>query len=132
MNTYGKNFTITIFGESHGPFAGVVIDGIKPGIKLSEEDFKADLERRKNGDIPSLSKGVTARQEEVSLFSFPDFWTELPLELPLPSFLKTGTSNPKTTAPSRISQDLPTQTSPLFPSSKDSTIYVVAECSPEE
>jgi chorismate synthase len=64
MNTYGKNFTITIFGESHGPFAGVVIDGIKPGIKLSEEDFKADLERRKNGDIPSLSKGVTARQEE--------------------------------------------------------------------
>ena len=130
MNTYGKNFTITIFGESHGPFAGVVIDGIKPGIKLSEEDFREDLERRKNGDIPSLSKGVTARQEEDLPIFISGFGKGLIEKVD--SFLKTGTSNPKTTAPSRISQDLPTQTSPLFPSSKDSTIYVVAECSPEE
>ena len=64
MNTYGKNFTITIFGESHGPFTGVVIDGVKPGISLSEEDFSKDLQRRKAGDIPSLQEGVTARQEE--------------------------------------------------------------------
>ena len=64
MNTYGKNFTITIFGESHGPFTGVVIDGVKPGISLSEDDFRKDLERRKAGDIPCLSEGVTSRQEE--------------------------------------------------------------------
>ena len=64
MNTYGKNFTITIFGESHGPFIGVVIDGVKPGISLSEEDFSKDFQRRKAGDIPSLQEGVTARQEE--------------------------------------------------------------------
>ena len=64
MNTYGKNFTITLFGESHGPFTGVVIDGVKPGIALSEEDFRADLVRRKNGDIPSLAQGITARKEE--------------------------------------------------------------------
>ena len=64
MNTYGKNFTVTLFGESHGPFTGVVIDGVRPGITLSEEDFKSDLERRKNGEITSLAKGITARKEE--------------------------------------------------------------------
>lgn len=64
MNTYGKNFTVTLFGESHGPFTGVVIDGIRPGITLSEEDFRADLERRKNGDLPSLAQGITARKEK--------------------------------------------------------------------
>lgn len=64
MNTYGKNVTITLFGESHGPFTGVVIDGVKPGIALSEEDFRADLVRRKNGDISSLAQGITARKEE--------------------------------------------------------------------
>lgn len=64
MNTYGKNFSVTIFGESHGPFTGVVIDGVKPGISLSEEDFRKDLERRKHGDFSNLGEGVTARQEE--------------------------------------------------------------------
>lgn len=64
MNTYGKNFIVTLFGESHGPFTGVVIDGVRPGITLSEEDFKSDLERRKNGEITSLAKGITARKEE--------------------------------------------------------------------
>ena len=64
MNSYGKNFRITLFGESHGPFIGVVIDGITPGIELSEEDFSLDLQRRKKGDFPDLENGITARQEE--------------------------------------------------------------------
>ena len=64
MNTYGKNFRITLFGESHGPYTGIVIDGVTPGIKISEEDFTQDTERRKRGEFPNLAEGVTARQEE--------------------------------------------------------------------
>lgn len=60
MNTFGRIFRVTIFGESHGPCVGVSIDGVKPGIALSEADFLPDLERRKGG----LQKGTTPRKEE--------------------------------------------------------------------
>lgn len=59
MNSFGTIFRLSIFGESHGPQVGVVIDGIPPGISLSETDFDTDLERRKGG----LQKGTTPRQE---------------------------------------------------------------------
>jgi chorismate synthase len=59
MNTFGKAFRIGIFGESHGIAIGVTIDGCPPGIPLSEDDFLADLERRKAG-----KKGTTPRKEE--------------------------------------------------------------------
>ena len=58
MNTSGKNFRLTIFGESHGPVVGVVVDGCPPGIPLTEKDFDADLQRRKAGQ-----KGTTPRTE---------------------------------------------------------------------
>lgn len=58
MNTYGKNFRISIFGESHGDLIGVVMDGIPSGIQLCEEDFVEDLQRRKSG-----AKGTTPRKE---------------------------------------------------------------------
>lgn len=64
MNSFGNKFRITVFGESHGPYIGVVMDGVTPGIELSEEDFSKDLERRKKGDLTLLAEGVTARQEE--------------------------------------------------------------------
>ena len=64
MNTYGKNFTITIFGESHGKCTGAVIDGVPAGTAICESDFAGALERRRNGDIPGLSQGTTARKEE--------------------------------------------------------------------
>lgn len=51
---------MTIFGESHGPSVGVVIDGCPAGLPLSEDDFTEDLERRKGG----LQKGTTPRQED--------------------------------------------------------------------
>ncbi len=60
MNTFGRIFRVSIFGESHGPCVGVSIDGVPPGIALSEADFLQDLERRKGG----LQKGTTPRKEE--------------------------------------------------------------------
>jgi len=59
MNRFGTNFSISIFGESHGPAVGVVIDGIPAGIELSENDFTDDILRRS----PSL-KGTTSRKEK--------------------------------------------------------------------
>lgn len=58
MNSYGSNFRVSIFGESHGNAIGVVLDGIPAGIPLAEEDFIADLDRRRSG-----AKGTTPRKE---------------------------------------------------------------------
>lgn len=58
MNSFGRLFRVSIFGESHGEAIGVVLDGVTPGIKLSEEDFAADISRRRSG-----AKGTTPRIE---------------------------------------------------------------------
>lgn len=59
-NTFGKAFTITTWGESHGPAIGVVIDGCPPGLKLTEADIQLELDRRR----PGQSEIATPRQEE--------------------------------------------------------------------
>ncbi len=58
-NTFGKIFTLTSFGESHGKALGCIIDGCPPGIDLSENDIQKDLDRRKPGN----SKFTTQRKE---------------------------------------------------------------------
>lgn len=58
MNHFGRLFQINIFGESHGDSVGILLDGVKPGIELSADDFKKDLQRRKSG-----GKGTTPRIE---------------------------------------------------------------------
>lgn len=58
-NTFGTLFTVTTFGESHGPAIGCVIDGCPPGLELSEADIQPELDRRK----PGTSRHVTQRQE---------------------------------------------------------------------
>jgi chorismate synthase len=68
MNSFGIIFRISIFGESHGPAIGVVIDGCPPGIAITEKNFLHDLERRKSGaagttkrhepDLPEILSGV--------------------------------------------------------------------------
>ncbi len=58
-NTIGRIFTVTSFGESHGPAIGCVVDGCPPGLALSTEDIQKDLDRRK----PGTSRHVTQRQE---------------------------------------------------------------------
>jgi len=58
MNSFGVIFRVSLFGESHGPAIGVVLDGCPPGIKVSPDDFLPDLKRRQSG-----SRGTTKRQE---------------------------------------------------------------------
>ena len=59
-NRFGKIFSVTTFGESHGPAIGCVIDGVPPGIALTEDDFVRDLERRASG----RSRHTSQRREE--------------------------------------------------------------------
>ena len=58
-NTFGHLFSVTTFGESHGPAIGCVVDGCPPGMLLTESDIQADLDRRK----PGTSRHVTQRME---------------------------------------------------------------------
>lgn len=58
-NTFGKLFTVTTFGESHGPALGCIVDGCPPGMELSEADLQADLDRRK----PGKTRFETQRKE---------------------------------------------------------------------
>jgi chorismate synthase len=58
MNSFGRIFRLSIFGESHGTNVGVVVDGCPPGIALSESDFTGDLSRRQSG-----ARGTTPRRE---------------------------------------------------------------------
>ena len=58
MNTFGRKYRVSIFGESHGELIGVVLDGVPAGLELSEDDFMQDILRRKSG-----AKGTTPRIE---------------------------------------------------------------------
>lgn len=66
-NTIGKLFTVTTFGESHGPALGAIVDGCPPGLELCEADIQIDLDRRK----PGTSRHTTQRREadEVKILS---------------------------------------------------------------
>jgi len=59
-NSIGKLFTVTTFGESHGPALGCIVDGCPPGLPLTEQDLQHDLDRRK----PGQSRHVTQRRED--------------------------------------------------------------------
>ncbi len=66
-NSIGKLFTVTSFGESHGPALGCIVDGCPPGLSLSVEDMQRELDRRK----PGQSRFTTQRREsdEVKILS---------------------------------------------------------------
>ncbi len=66
-NSFGKLFTVTTFGESHGLALGAIVDGCPPGMELSEADLQLDLDRRK----PGTSRHTTQRREadEVQIMS---------------------------------------------------------------
>ena len=58
MDTFGRNYRVSIFGESHGVATGVLLDGVPAGICLSVQDMSADIDRRRSG-----AKGTTPRRE---------------------------------------------------------------------
>jgi chorismate synthase len=60
MNSFGRSFRVSIFGESHGPHVGITVDGCPAGLALAAEDFTVDIERRKGGQ----QKGTTPRKED--------------------------------------------------------------------
>lgn len=89
MNHFGRLFQINIYGESHGGGVGILLDGVKPGIPLSNEDFLIDLSRRKSGGL-----GTTPRIEpdEIKIVSgvFNGYTTGAPILL---SFENTNTKS---------------------------------------
>lgn len=80
MDTFGRKFRVSIFGESHGDGIGVVLDGVQPGISLQKEDFTEDILRRKSGP-----KGTTLRIEadepEILSGVFNGYTTGAPLAI---------------------------------------------------
>jgi chorismate synthase len=80
-NTIGKLFTLTSFGESHGPAIGCIVDGCPPGLPLSEADLQIELERRR----PGKTRHTTQRREpdEVKILSgvFEGYTTGVPIGL---------------------------------------------------
>ena len=59
-NSFGKLFTVTTFGESHGIALGCIVDGCPPGLPLTEADLQIELDRRK----PGTSRFTTQRRED--------------------------------------------------------------------
>lgn len=80
MNTFGRNFRISIFGESHSPVIGVTLDGVPAGLELKAEDFMADIDRRRSG-----ARGTTPRKEsdipEIVNGVYQDHTTGAPLTI---------------------------------------------------
>jgi chorismate synthase len=78
MDTFGRIFRISIFGESHGQSVGILIDGCPAGLGISEADFEPDLARRRSG-----AKGTTPRAEtdipQIMSGAFNGFTTGAPL-----------------------------------------------------
>src|ERR1044071_5936190 len=58
-NTFGRLFSVTTFGESHGPALGGMVEGCPPGLELSEQDIQPELERRRTG----TSRHTSQRKE---------------------------------------------------------------------
>ena len=80
-NTFGKLFTVTSFGESHGPAIGCVVDGCPPGMALCEDDLQADLERRKPGKTRHTTQRREADQVQILSGVFEGKTTGTPIAL---------------------------------------------------
>lgn len=66
MNHFGTNFSVQIFGESHGSMVGCIVDGCAPGISISEDDFFEMLDRRKGGAAGTTPRTETDKPEILS------------------------------------------------------------------
>lgn len=80
-NTIGKLFTVTSFGESHGPAIGCIVDGCPPGLELSAGDLQGDLDRRKPGSSRHTTQRREADQVEILSGVFEGRTTGTPIGL---------------------------------------------------
>ncbi len=81
MNTFGRNFRCTTFGESHGKAVGVVVDGCPPGVALTEADIQPYLDRRRPGKSPLTSPRQEPDQVEILSGTFQGRTTGAPIAL---------------------------------------------------
>jgi len=81
MNTFGRNFRITTFGESHGPAVGVIIDGCPAGLALAENDIQPLLDRRRPGTSPLSSPRKESDTIEILSGVFEGMTTGTPIAL---------------------------------------------------
>ncbi len=84
MNSFGRIFRVTIFGESHGPAVGVTLDGVTPGIALLAEDFELDMARRRGGGAGATPRVEADEPQFLSGF-FNGHTTGAPLTLLFPN-----------------------------------------------
>ena len=80
-NSIGKLFTVTTFGESHGPAMGAVVDGCPPGLLLSESDLQADVDRRRTGTSHFVSQRRESDQVRILSGVFEGSTTGTPIGL---------------------------------------------------
>jgi chorismate synthase len=80
-NTIGKLFSVTSFGESHGPAIGCVVDGCPPGLELSAADMQLDLDRRRTGKSRHTSQRQELDQVEILSGVFEGKTTGTPIGL---------------------------------------------------
>lgn len=80
-NSFGRLFTVTSFGESHGPALGCIVDGCPPGLSLDESDIQPDLDRRKPGASRYTSQRKESDQVEILSGVFEGHTTGTPIGL---------------------------------------------------
>jgi chorismate synthase len=80
-NSFGKLFTVTTFGESHGPAIGCVVDGCPPGLPIDAQEFRADLDRRATGRSRHTSQRHEADEVEVLSGVYEGVTTGTPIAL---------------------------------------------------
>jgi chorismate synthase len=80
-NTIGRLFSVTTFGESHGPAMGCIVDGCPPGLPLSESDLQADVDRRRTGTSHFVSQRREADQVRILSGVFEGRTTGTPIGL---------------------------------------------------
>ncbi|HZO23231.1 MAG TPA: chorismate synthase [Steroidobacteraceae bacterium] len=80
-NTIGRLFTVTTFGESHGPAMGCIVDGCPPGISLSEAEVQQDVDRRRTGTSPFVSQRREGDQVRILSGVFEGRTTGTPIGL---------------------------------------------------
>ena len=80
MNSFGRIFRVSIWGESHGNSVGIVVDGVPAGIELSEQEMMADLARRKSGAVGTTPR-VEADQPNIISGLFEGHTTGAPLTI---------------------------------------------------